>query len=257
MLPTSLLALTASFIAPVIAASSPSCVASSDSTGYASQKLLYLYNDFCDELSAASFGTKQKLYDSPVILAMNFNVASARDCSLASCLISFKSLVDRCQKDDKSIWGTGSITDSCGVFSFDVWPPSAAASLGVPGATLTVATMTTYDIARLTATSSSSSSSTSSSTVPLPSYPASTNETSSSTTTSQTPFAKTWVASTYLFANSTSSTRFVNATSTGSPIASATKPVGGPSTLGTSGAEMIRVGGLSLVVVATIFGFFL
>lgn len=96
MLPSSLLALTASFIVPIIAASTPSCIASSDSTGYAAQKLPYLYNDFCEELSTANFGTKQKLYDSPVI-ALSFSVASAGDCTLANCLTSFKSLVDGCK----------------------------------------------------------------------------------------------------------------------------------------------------------------
>ncbi|KAI6713157.1 hypothetical protein JHW43_004329 [Diplocarpon mali] len=258
MLPASFLALTASFIAPIGAAPSPSCNAPADATGYAAQKLPYLYNDFCEKLSTAGFGTKQKFYDSPVILAMNFNVASAKDCSLAGCLMSFKSLVDGCDRDDKSIWGTGSLTNSCGVFSFEVRPPSAAGALGVPGATITAATMKTYDIARLTASSSPTSSPSRNASSPS-SYPAFTNS-SLLTRTSETQLPTTWVASAYLFANPTSrnsSTSIVNATSARSPTASATKPVVGPSTLGTSGAEMIRVGGLSLIVVATVFGFFL
>lgn len=92
MLPTSLLALTASFIAPILAA--PSCTTTSN--GYAAQKMVYLFNDFCEQLTESNFATKQKYYDMPVV-ALGFTAGSVGDCSLKECLTSFGSLVDTCK----------------------------------------------------------------------------------------------------------------------------------------------------------------
>lgn len=293
MLPTSLLVLTTSVFAPLIAATTPSCT--TGATGYASQKLPYLATNFCSELSTANFGNKQKYYDAPTVMSMSFTVASAAECSLATCLTSFQSLVDSCKcstvakmrmnytntksggKEDKSIWGTGSVDCSCGTFAFSVYAPSATGTLGNPDATITVATMKTYDIASLTASTStststsststsSSSTSTSTSSTPSPSsYPATT--TSSSSTTSST-----YAPTTYTYANLTSSTTYsyvastgypssgtllTSTTGTGSPIISATYTPSAAPTPNSSDAGMLRAGGLGLVVLASFFSVFL
>lgn len=92
MLPTSLLALTASFIAPILAV--PSCTSSSN--GYAAQKMIYLFNNFCEGLTESNFGSKQKYYDMPVV-ALSFTAGNVADCSLKECLTSFGELVDSCK----------------------------------------------------------------------------------------------------------------------------------------------------------------
>ncbi|EKD15766.1 uncharacterized protein L3040_003125 [Drepanopeziza brunnea f. sp. 'multigermtubi'] len=286
MLPTSLLMLTASLVTPIIAATAPSCVAGPDATGYAAQKLPYLYNNLCKELSTANFGTREKLYDAPVI-ALSFSARSVGECSLASCLIGFKTLVDGCDRDDKSIWGSGSFESSCGVFSFSVWAPEATASLGKPRATLTAATMKTYDIASLLASTSTSRQASTSSSRSKPtssasrsssrpsSTPSPTSTSSSARMTSysaQPPTTTTHatLTSTYAKSNSTSGLAGYNSTAsatstyigvmgTGSQTVPGTKPdVGdGTANVAKSGAGMIRVSGLSLVAVASVFGVFL
>ncbi|KAH7330213.1 hypothetical protein BKA65DRAFT_554204 [Rhexocercosporidium sp. MPI-PUGE-AT-0058] len=254
MLPTSLLALTASFIAPILAA--PSCTPSSN--GYAAQKMIYLFNDFCEGLTESNFATKQKYYDMPVV-ALSFTPAAVGDCSLKECLTSFGSLVDACDKDDKSIWGTGNVASSCGTYSFEIKDISVTKSLGAPDATITAATIKTYDVATLTSSSSSTSTSSSSPS----SYKAS--------TTSEAQLESTYAPSTQMYLNATtstassnSSTAYQSATLTVSPSSSlvaasttATKPEVGTATLGTSGASVLRVSGLSLVLVAGVFGVFL
>ncbi|KAH9212657.1 hypothetical protein DL95DRAFT_411058 [Leptodontidium sp. 2 PMI_412] len=255
MLPTSLLALTASFIAPILAA--PSCTSSSN--GYAAQKMVYLFNDFCEGLTESNFAAKQKYYDMPVV-ALSFTPAAVGDCSLKECLTSFGSLVDTCEKADKSIWGTGNVASSCGTYSFEIKDTSVTTSLGAPDATITAATMKTYDVATLTSSSSSSTSTSSSS---PSSYVAS--------TTSEAQLESTYAPSTHLYPNATtstasnSSTEYQSATltvvsSTGLIVAASTtptKPEVGTATLGTSGASVLRVSGLSLVLVAGVFGVFL
>lgn len=295
MLPTSLLALTASFIAPILAA--PSCTSSSN--GYAAQKMVYLFNDFCEGLTESNFAAKQKYYDMPVV-ALSFTPAAVGDCSLKECLTSFGSLVDTCksppcphtnainrnhakfrrekqftrrkgkerltntyspgEKPDKSIWGTGNVASSCGTYSFEIKDTSVTTSLGAPDATITAATMKTYDVATLTSSSSSSTSTSSSS---PSSYVAS--------TTSEAQLESTYAPSTHLYRNATtstasnSSTEYQSATltvvsSTGLIVAASTtptKPEVGTATLGTSGASVLRVSGLSLVLVAGVFGVFL
>lgn len=255
MLPTSLLALTASFIAPILAA--PSCT--STSNGYAAQKMVYLFNDFCEKLTESNFGTKQKYYDMPVV-ALGFTAGAVGDCSLKECLTSFGSLVDTCEKDDKSIFGTGNLATSCGTYSFEVQDTSVTTSLGAPDATITAATMKTYDVATLTSSSSSSSS-----TSPSPtSYQAS--------TTSEAQLESTYAPSTHVYLNATTNSDIASNSSTGYSSATltaasssnlvaasttATKPEVGTATLGTSGANVMRVSGLSLVIVAGVFGVFL
>ncbi|KAG4435033.1 hypothetical protein IFR05_009489 [Cadophora sp. M221] len=253
MLPTSLLALTASFIAPILAA--PSCTSSSN--GYAAQKMVYLFNDFCEGLTESNFAAKQKYYDMPVV-ALSFTPATVGDCSLKECLTSFGSLVDTCDKDDKSIWGTGNVASSCGTYSFEIKDTSVTTSLGAPDATITAATMKTYDVATLTSSSSTSTSSSPSSYV--------------ASTTSEAQLESTYAPSTHLYLNATTSTASSNssteyqsatltvASSTSLIVAASTtptKPEVGTATLGTSGASVLRVSGLSLVVVAGVFGLFL
>ncbi|KAG4425737.1 hypothetical protein IFR04_001199 [Cadophora malorum] len=256
MLPTSLLALTASFIAPILAA--PSCTTTSN--GYAAQKMVYLFNDFCEQLTESNFATKQKYYDMPVV-ALGFTAGSVGDCSLKECLTSFGSLVDTCEKDDQSIFGTGNVATSCGTYSFEIQDTSVTTSLGAPDATITAATMKTYDVATLTSSSSSSSSTSSSS---PSSYKAS--------TTSEAQLESTYAPSTHVYFNATTSSRVASNSSTGyssatltaassaslvSASTTATKPEVGTATLGTSGANVMQVSGLSLAIVAGVFGLFL
>ncbi|KAL2067324.1 hypothetical protein VTL71DRAFT_1748 [Oculimacula yallundae] len=250
---TSILALTASLVAPILAA--PSCTASSN--GYAAQKMVYLFNDFCAGLTESKFAPKEKYYDTPVV-ALTFKPATVGDCSLKECLTSFGSLVDSCDKDDKSIWGTGNIVSSCGTYSFEVKDVTVTASLGAPDKTITAATIVTYNVATLTSSSSSSSSSSSAPS----SYQAS--------TTSEAQLQSTYAPSTHIYLNATTSTASSNSstayqsatlsiTPSKSLLASSTptKPVVGSTTLGTSDASVLRVSGLSLVVVASVFGVFL
>ncbi|KAK0115319.1 hypothetical protein ONS96_013778 [Cadophora gregata f. sp. sojae] len=254
MLPTTLLALTASFIAPILAA--PSCTPTSN--GYAAQKMVYLFNDFCEKLTQSNFGTRQKYYDMPVV-ALGFTAGSVGDCSLKDCLTSFGLLVDTCQKPDKSIFGTGNVASSCGTYSFEVQDTSVTTSLGAPDATIIAATIKTYNVATLTSSSASSTSSSSPS-----SYQAS--------TTSEAQLESTYAPSTHVYFNATtssevasnSSTEYSSATLTApsssnlaAASSTATKPEVGTATLGTSGANVMRVSGLSLVVVAGVFGVFL
>ncbi|KAI9050910.1 hypothetical protein LZ554_005023 [Drepanopeziza brunnea f. sp. 'monogermtubi'] len=276
MLPTSLLMLTASLVTPIIAATAPSCDAGPDATGYAAQKLPYLYNNFCKELSTANFGTREKLYDSPVI-ALGFSAGSVGECSLASCLVGFKTLVDGCDRDDKSIWGSGSFESSCGYFSFSVWAPEAAASLGKPRGTITAATMKTYDISSLlaststslqastsssatTPTSSSSRSSSRSSSIPSPTSTSSSARMTSSSTQLPTTTTHATLTGTYANSTSTSGLAAYNSTATATSTSTYIGAVGTGSQIpnvATSGAGMTRVGGLSLVAVACMFGAFL
>lgn len=256
MLPTSLLVLTASLAAPMMAAAAPpSCAAAADATGYAAQKLPYLYNDFCSQLTAAQFGSKEKLYDSPII-KLAFRADSPGDCSLATCLVNFKSLVESCKSrprprtreqhrspalppppgdrdDDQSLWGSGSIAARCGTFSFEVWAPDARPAVGTPRATLQAATMKTYDVATMTAT------------------------------TSARPHA-TYVAAGPSGAPSSRPTGAANATLLSPPSSGYGYGTGGriapastPAPQGTSGGSALRVGGLGLVAVACVFAVFL
>ncbi|CZT01668.1 uncharacterized protein RAG0_09187 [Rhynchosporium agropyri] len=256
---TSILVLTASLVASILAA--PSCTPSSNE--YSAQKMVYLFNEFCTELNQSNFATKQKYYDNNPVIALNFALAAIGDCSLKECLISFGSLVSTCDKDDKSISGAGNFATSCGTYSFEVKDASIMSSLGTPEATITAKTIQTYDIATLTSSPSSSSSSSSLSSSSTPSsYQAS--------TTSEAQLESTYAPSTNLYLNATtstafspnSSTEYQSATlsitpSTSLPAsATPTKPVVGDKILG-SDASVLRVGGLSLVVVAGLFGVFL
>ncbi|CZT48244.1 uncharacterized protein RSE6_08914 [Rhynchosporium secalis] len=258
---TSILVLTASLVASILAA--PSCTPSSNE--YSAQKMVYLFNEFCTELNQSNFATKQKYYDNNPVIALNFALAAIGDCSLKECLISFGSLVSTCDKDDKSISGAGNFATSCGTYSFEVKDASITSSLGTPEATITAKTIQTYDIATLTSSPSSSSSSSSS---PLSS--SSTPSSYQASTTSEAQLESTYAPSTNLYLNATTSTAFspnssteyqsatLSVTPSTSLPASATptKPVVGDKILG-SDASVLRVGGLSLVVVAGLFGVFL
>jgi hypothetical protein len=96
MLPASLLALTASFILPLIAAAStPVCIPSAE--GYQLDTLDTLYQSFCSDLSKSGFSASQELYGVPVISLRFVPTPGVDKCDQANCLSTFGTLAQSCK----------------------------------------------------------------------------------------------------------------------------------------------------------------
>src|SRR6187402_25875 len=100
MLPSSLLALTASLLVSLTTASSPVCVPSEN--GYQAEKLTFLYNDFCNQLVSSNFGSQVKLYDLPIVSLSFTSANTASPCDLNNCLQSYTTLADACKSRNRS-----------------------------------------------------------------------------------------------------------------------------------------------------------
>jgi hypothetical protein len=96
MLPTSLLALMASLVLPLIAATStPVCIPSAE--GYQLEKLDTLYQTFCSDLSKSGFSASQEVYGVPVI-SLSFVPTNGVDkCNQTNCLSTFGALTQSCK----------------------------------------------------------------------------------------------------------------------------------------------------------------
>ena len=98
MLPTSLLARTASFVVPFIAATTkPVCIPSGQ--GYQLETLDTLYKTFCSDLSKSGFSASQEVYGVPVISLSFVPTTGADKCDQANCLSTFQTLTQSCKSD--------------------------------------------------------------------------------------------------------------------------------------------------------------
>jgi len=96
MLPTPLLALTASLLIPRIAASStPICESSTQ--GYATSDITTLYKDFCGILEKSNFTSDVQLYGTFMVSFSFTSANSSNICDLSNCLSSYSSLVQSCK----------------------------------------------------------------------------------------------------------------------------------------------------------------
>jgi hypothetical protein len=95
MLPTSLVALTASFFVPLVVAASSAPVCVSSSQGYATGQVNYLYNNFCQQLANNNFLSDMAVYGMPVI-SLSFTASGTGTCDQNNCLASYKSIVSSC-----------------------------------------------------------------------------------------------------------------------------------------------------------------
>ncbi|KUJ20363.1 uncharacterized protein LY89DRAFT_441818 [Mollisia scopiformis] len=256
MLPPTLQILAVGLLAQFAAATAtPTCVSSSE--GYQVGQVDYLFNAFCNQLSGDGFTTQQQIYGMPVI-SFDFTSASSSDtCNLDNCLASYQSLVQSCQLPNSTIWGTGSLDSGCGTYNFTIWNTAEnPVTLGTPTTTIQGSTLTTAPLITLT-----SSSTTSTTSVSL------TSSLSSPTSSSASVIASSTSLAAIFYSNGTStasgaasgsgaivSTGSVTAVAT---AASTTKPAVGNTALGTSGADILRASGYSLMVVACVFGLWL
>ncbi|CZR60927.1 uncharacterized protein PAC_10823 [Phialocephala subalpina] len=266
MLPRALLFLAGSLLMEgVAAASAPTCVSSAE--GYPVGQVNYLFNAFCNQLASNNFATEQQIYGLPVI-SFDFAAASSSStCDKTNCLASFQTLITSCQLPNATIWGTGSLDAGCGTYNFTIWNTALnPITLGAATTTLQGATMTTAPI--ITTTSSPVSSTTSALVTSTTSTSATLSESSIETSLSQF-YAYSNETSTASSSGSASST-VVSTTVDGSVVAttipvskttattraSGTKPVVGSTALGTSGADILRASGFSLVAVACMFSWY-
>jgi len=131
MFPTSLLALTASLIIPLIAASSiPICEPSTQV--YATSDITTLYKDFCGVLEKNNFTSDVQLYGAFIVSFGFISANSSNVCDLNNCLSSYFSLVQSCQLNSHEIYGTASLDAGCGVYNFtilDTVPSSTVPSI--------------------------------------------------------------------------------------------------------------------------------
>jgi hypothetical protein len=96
MLPTPLLALTASLLIPRIAASStPVCEPSTQ--GYTTSNITTLYKDFCGILEKSNFTSDVQLYGAFMVSFSFTSANSSNICDLSNCLSSYSSLVQSCK----------------------------------------------------------------------------------------------------------------------------------------------------------------
>ncbi|PMD48367.1 hypothetical protein L207DRAFT_627106 [Hyaloscypha variabilis F] len=156
MLPASLLALTASFILPLIAAAStPVCIPSAE--GYQLDTLDTLYQSFCSDLSKSGFSASQELYGVPVISLRFVPTPGVDKCDQANCLSTFGTLAQSCSMNNYSVSGIGSLDAGCGTYNFTV---SKTNSNPIGPVTSTVTATCTPVLLNLATTQSSISSST-------------------------------------------------------------------------------------------------
>ncbi|KAE8453784.1 hypothetical protein EG329_009296 [Mollisiaceae sp. DMI_Dod_QoI] len=259
MLSPTFFVLAASLLAELAtSASTPTCISSAE--GYPVGQVDYLFNNFCSQLASNNFATQQQIYGLPVI-SFDFIAASSSDpCNLDNCLASYQTLVTSCKLPNSTIWGTGSLDAGCGVYNYTIWNTAInPVTLGAPTTTLQGATMTTAPIITATSWSTTTSSSTSLSVSSATSTSTSTS-TSCTATVTESPIPQlpiysngTSYASVSSFASGSGS---VISRTVGATQASTTKPLVGSTSLATSGADVLRVSGFSLVAVACMFGWY-
>jgi hypothetical protein len=96
MLPSTLLALTATLLAPLVAASSnPTCVPSVN--GYDIPTATDYYNDFCTKLHDMNFTNDVRMYGLPYMTFTFAPQPGNGTCNLGNCIQSFGAMFNSCK----------------------------------------------------------------------------------------------------------------------------------------------------------------
>ncbi|KAF4635957.1 hypothetical protein G7Y89_g2129 [Cudoniella acicularis] len=151
MLPSSLLGLTASFLAPLIAATSaPTCTPNNN--GFQVEKADFLYRNFCNDLASKGFPSTQQFFSLPWI-SFGFT-AEAGGCTEDICNTNYGALINACGIKNDNVTGQGSVDAGCGIYNMTIWDADfVPGDNGTPSSIADVGTMTTGILHNAAATS--------------------------------------------------------------------------------------------------------